>query len=305
MSKAKTKRHRMPDLPVTASLRPQLDALWGSIAFATETDEACVSALTAATHGIKPEVLLPILLRAYLAAPVSARPRLDAVIPAWLAQSGHSEMMARVVTTQALDDESALVARAWLGRCGMQLQPSQAVTQDLFDRAYYYGDDSQAIVLLFWFTEPRKRRMSGMSFLIDYNPPWDGAVKDITAFPVKSPDAVRDRFVTTWNERGMPLQVVSDAEAKQRVLTALACNRSSNIRLPHDLIAARDAFVRWVLSRPDTARTPTFTSDDFDHLSRNGQFPEDIARYEQTVGRRVRMEDGGEVLVMGSFDDED
>jgi hypothetical protein len=74
------------------------------------------------------------------------------------------------------------------------------------------------------------------------------------------------------------------------------------------LIAAREHLIRQVLSLPDGPNTPSFTTKDIDFLCRNGQRPEDIMRYERTVGRRVRMSDGKELLVMGNppdFDDDE
>ena len=57
-----------------------------------------------------------------------------------------------------------------------------------------------------------------------------------------------------------------------------------------------------MLSLPDEPDTPAFTVDDFNFLARNGKLPEKIIQFEQTVGRRVRMEDGKEILVMGGPD---
>ena len=111
-----------------------------------------------------------------------------------------------------------------------------------------------------------------------------------------------------WDRGGMKLETISAERAKTVVLTALNCNRAADLRLPRDLIAARKFFVRYVLPLPDAPDTPAFTRirirslDDFDYLARHGQRPEEVVDFEQTVGRRVRMEDGEETLVMGEPD---
>ena len=53
---------------------------------------------------------------------------------------------------------------------------------------------------------------------------------------------------------------------------------------------------------------PSITIEDVDDLCHHRERPEDIRRFEQTVGRRVRMDDGKELLIMGSppdFDDDE
>lgn len=64
-------------------------------------------------------------------------------------------------------------------------------------------------------------------------------------------------------------------------------------------MAIRDLFAMHLLALPDAPDTPAFTLDDFDQLAQVGQSAEAITHMEQTVGRRVRLEDGQEILVMG------
>ena len=61
---------------------------------------------------------------------------------------------------------------------------------------------------------------------------------------------------------------------KREILTALQCNRAEAIRLPRDLIAARDLFLRHVLTLPDEPDAPSFTAEDFRYLSTHGETPE-------------------------------
>jgi hypothetical protein len=144
-----------------------------------------------------------------------------------------------------------------------------------------------------------------MGFLLDYNPPWDGAVKDVLVTRRLRPKRLLGELLETWSRGDMGLEQISAEQAKTLILTALNRNRAAGLRLPRDLISEREFVDRYVLSLPDGPDTPAFTGDDFDFLARNGQRPEDIMRFEQTVGRRVRTEDGGEILVMGDLDWED
>jgi hypothetical protein len=45
--------------------------------------------------------------------------------------------------------------------------------------------------------------------------------------------------------------------------------------------------------------------EDFDSLATHGRRPEEIMHYEQTVGRRVRLDDGDELLVLADPDPEE
>jgi hypothetical protein len=184
---------------------------------------------------------------------------------------------------------------------------------DRFLQAYYYddaetfGEPSQAYVVVFWYTNPRRTRAQGVGFLLDYNPPWDGSVKDILVTPNRHPRRVIRDFLEIWERGGMGPETISPEQAKTVILTALNCNRAASLRLPRDLIAARKLFVRYVLSLPDAPDTPSFSEDDFDFLARKGKPPEEVSHFERTVGRRVRLEDGTEIMVMGDpdWDNED
>jgi len=127
--------------------------------------------------------------------------------------------------------------------------------------------------------------------------------------PTLTPEQEARQEPSWWarKPRTWMMPTVGAQEAKTVVLTALHCNRTAQLRLPRDLIAAREIFAQYVLSLPNAPDTPAFTMDDFDFLARHGKSPEGIVHFEQTVGRRVRMEDGKELIVMGSpdWDDEE
>jgi len=301
MSRKKQKK-AAPKIDPTAFLRARLDALINSEAFSTKDDQTIIQDLKALEREFKPGFLLQTLLHARLAAPAAARARLDAAVPEWLQERGHTTALSTMVAGQTLSGELRQQALAWLRGAGADTQALALSSQDLFYQAHYYGDASQAIVTLVGYTDAKKRRAQGMAFLIDYNPPWEGAVKDVFLKSHRKPQDLVQKFLDTWARGGMALKPIGAGQVKTRILTALNCNRSAGIRLPRDLIAIRESFVRYVLPLPDQPDTPAFSVNDFDRLSRQGQRPEEIMHFEQTVGRRVRMQDGKELLIMGGPD---
>ncbi len=308
MSKKHKKKSSSPNLSSAVLLRPRLDALWSQEALAHKEDSAAQADLDAIARGVRPDTLLLAVLQAYLTAPAQSQARLDAVLPGWLRERGYQDALTKIAADLSQTGDLQERALAWLAAGGVEtsalVQPPQP---DTFYRAYLYKDDSQATLNILWYTDARKTHVRGFNFLIDYNPPWDGAVKDIIFYPQRTPERAIKDFLGEWNQGGMRLKPITAVEAKQKILTALDCNRESSIRLPRDLIAAREHLIRQVLSLPEGPDTPSFTTKEIDFLCRNGQRPEEIMRFEQKVGRRVRMKDGKEVIIMGhppGFDDD-
>ena len=302
--KQRKKGHAAPKIPPTSALRPRLDALWSSPALPWQDQDAAYAGLEAVTQGIKPALFLPTMLTAHSAALVETQARLDEVVPAWLRDRGYVASLEELVAHAALDSEQQPRALRWLAEAGRDPDTLAALSEwDPFYRADFCGDDSQAALILLWYTNPQRNRVQGYNFLIDYNPPWEGSVKDIIVYPQRSPQVALADFVVRWQARmPRPVEQIDAVEAKRKILEALAQNRAAKIRLPADLIASRELFARYVLTLPDGLATPSFTMEDFDELSQTGERPEAIMHFEQTVGRRVRMPDGQEVLVMGNPD---
>jgi hypothetical protein len=288
-------------------LRPRLDALLSDTALADSAAQDITERLEAVCADLKPDDFLPTLLRALESALEPVQARLDEVIPNWLGARDGMQALHRLVQRHTLTPSGQTRALAWLeatGRDPAALQEFRLETP--FYGAYRYADNSQGLINILWYTDGRRRHIQGLGFLIDYNPPWEGAIKDILVGEPSSPERALRRYVHFWTDRGMPLQPISDAAAKRQVLECLAVNRREGIRLPRDLIVNRRLFMEHILSLPDTPDTPPFTAEDFDALGRSGETVESIRRFEQQVGRRVRLEDGKEIIVMGDpFDADD
>ena len=289
--------------PLT-TLRPRLDALLSDTTVIDTAAPDFLQALDSICAGVKPADVLPILLRAYHSALETMRQRLDDLMPHWLHAHDAVDVLHTLVQRQHLNPQSQARALAWLTSAGINPAALPALQpQTPFYGAYRYTDDSQGLLNIFWYSDGRQQKLQGLGFLIDYNPPWEGAIKDLLVCGPADRQRILQRYVHSWAERGMPLQPISEAEAKRDILHCLMVNRREGIRLPRDLQTNRRLFVERILTLPDMPDTPPFTVEDFDALSRTGKTAESIRHFEQHVGRRVRLDDGKELLVMGDIGD--
>jgi hypothetical protein len=300
----KGERHLSSFSPL-ALLRPRLDGFLSNEALTRKEYGALKADLNAVFKGLKATEFLPVLLSACRDAPLPVQERMDTVIPVWLSEQGYLQPLLELVQKRQIAEEDEERALAWLKAAGIDVaRMEKARPAFQFYKAYMYSDGSQGIIMIFWYSDRRRSRVQGLGFLIDYNPPWEGAVKDVMVFPQRTLEKAQREFVDFWARR-FTLISPGPAEVKLEILRALECNKHEQIRLPRDLVLARDLFVKHVLTLPDTPETPGFTLEDFVRLSRSGRPAEAIMEFEQKVGRLVRLEDGKEVLVMGADDLED
>jgi hypothetical protein len=307
MGKRRRKKKEATRISPASTLRPRLDNLWAESALLHKDDGTIEDDLDVVARGVAPDLFVKTMLFAYVAASAPVRARLDGVLPRWLSRHNCLGALKEMVSGGSLGDDLRSPALAWMEAAGVDTRSLES-SPSSFHQAYYYddaallGEKSQAYVAVFWYPSPRKNRAQGICFLLDYNPPWDGSVKDILVAPRRRPKRLVGDFLEVWARGGMEPEQVSAERAKTVILTALKCNRAARLRLPRDLIEAREVFVRHVLSLPDGPDTPAFTAGNFDFLARHGKWPEEVRHFEQTVGRRVRMEGGEEVLVIDGPD---
>ena len=299
-TKHSKKMRGMLNLPPAALLPQRLNALWGDPAWPQGDDAALQGELDALSKGVSSVNLIATLLKAYQVAPVQAQTRLDHLIPAWLRSRGHLPALREAVARNSLAGAERERAAAWLQAVGETpaIQP-QTQESDAFFDAFFLDNRSQAVIIILWYRDMQRTQVQGMSFLLDDNPPWDGAIKDITHFPRETPFMALQKYVEFWEKRGTPMSRGSPVEAKRLGWEGLTWYQGCNIRLPLDLIANRASFIRYVLPLPDGPETPPFSESDFDTLAQTGQRPEEIRHFERTVGYRARTEDGQEILIMG------
>jgi hypothetical protein len=193
-------------------LRPRLDALLSDTALADSAAQDITERLEAVCADLKPDDFLPTLLRALESALEPVQARLDEVIPNWLGARDGMQALHRLVQRHTLTPSGQTRALAWLeatGRDPAALQEFRLETP--FYGAYRYADNSQGLINILWYTDGRRRHIQGLGFLIDYNPPWEGAIKDILVGEPSSPERALRRYVHFWTDRGMPLQPISEA----------------------------------------------------------------------------------------------
>ncbi len=302
-----SKKKRRRNIPPATMLRPRMDNLWADEALLHKDDAAIKGDLDVLSRDVSPELFVKTMLRAYKAASEAVQSRLDEVIPGWLAASGYDDTL-KQMAREELGPELRRLALSWLKATGMDVRKIKSRPALFLDALYHddeerlFGDKSQAFLAIFWYVDARKRRAQAMGVLLDYNPPWDGSVKDIFVTPRQPAKKLIEYFTDSIS---MPLESIRPERAKTVMLASLQCNREAEIRLPRDLIRARDVFERQVLSLPDGPETPEFTMEDFEYLARHGENPEQITNFEKNVGRRIRTEDGEEILVMGSIDEDE
>jgi hypothetical protein len=288
-----------------SSLRPRLDQLVRGESLSQPDQRRAYEELDALTAGIKPAVFLPTLLAATIDAPAGVQDVLSELLPDWLRERGHLAPLRDLAARYTLEAPQQQRALEWLVAAGADTGELVAEREawDSFYDAYYAGNPMQGSLMIFWYTNRRQHRVHGLGLLLDFEPPWDGAIKDAMRYPQRAPDAALDEFVRFWDRRGQPAVRLTAVEAKRRALEALAHNRESQIRLHPDLVAARDLFVRDLLALPDGPDTPIVTAEDFDFLANNGEAPEALQRQERLFGYRARTTEGKEIRILRGPDD--
>jgi len=301
MSKKHDKPRRGAGL---SSLRPRLDQLLRGDRMSA-ADQQVYQELETLTEGIKPATFLPTLIASSIDGPAAAQARLAELLPSWLSERGYLDALRDLVARHALDEEKRERALAWLAGAGADTGDLAAdlADWDPFFGAYSSSNPMQASLMIFWYTSRRRHRVHGLSLLLDFEPPWDGAVKDAMRYPQRAPEDAINEFVEFWDRRGQPAEQLTAVEAKRQALEAMVHNRQSNIRLHPDLVAARDLVVRNLLALPDGRDTPPFSAADFDYLASHGQHPEAIRRQEQMFGYEARMPDGQKIRILRGPED--
>ena len=298
MSKSKKRKKGSPILPPIVTLRPRLDQVFSDISFLEQEMSARKAQLDHLFKEITPQDFWPVLLKAYQAASEQVQQSLAAMLPQWIQERGDQDILIELADLGRFDEKGQQNTLQWLQAAGTDVTALQQKEEvDRFLGAYTFSDDSQGFILLFWYEDHRRRKAEGVNFLLDYNPPWEGAVKDAMFIPAGHPERVVQVHLGFWRQREVPLESLDAIQAKESILRHLLINRREKIRLPRDLIISRETFLENVLTLPDGARTPRFTKQDFDELSQTGKSPEAISRYEQTVGRTVRLPDGKELVI--------
>lgn len=120
------------------------------------------------------------MLAAYLNALQQAQNYLDQVFARWLREREYANILAELIQEQTLAGRMDELARTWFEACGESVGDLDIPDPvELFYRAYYLESEWQASLSMMWYVNARRIKIRGLAFLIDFNPPWDGALKEL------------------------------------------------------------------------------------------------------------------------------
>lgn len=306
MAKKAQKQQRSPNLPPGTLLRARLDGLFNHTEWVDQSTEKLGADLDAVTRGVKANDYLLVLLKATAVATATVQQRMLEIVPDWLQKNEGLAQLKLLVERNTVAGSEEALAIAWLQASGLPITKIVTTADKYFFAAYYGADDlgSQAILIFLFYTNSQRSRVSGFQFLIDFNPPWEGALKDGFQLPQRGPAEAIRQFITPWEEKNeLQMDPVDANWTRNRLIEAMLCNRSQKIRLRRDIAAIRDPMTTHLLNLPASPETPAFSLADFDELLHldTGKTTEELVHFEETVGRRVRTEDGKELVYMGNF----
>ena len=303
MAKRRSKKQRTPNLSPLSVLRPRLDALWREPPSATGSEADIFAKLDGMTRNTQAADFLPILVPAYALVQDEVDAAWGRQLRGWLDERGHLDALAELAEQLSLDPAAQQVALTWLNESGVDTAQLDLERPSSFFDGYWGGDelDSQSFLIVLWYVNAQRNRVQGINFLIDNNPPWEGAIKDALLLPQRSARDALAEFVAPWREQSAHFEQLGAAEAKQHFLEALAQNQSEQIRLSRDTAALREQIQEHLFSLPNTDDAPDLIFGDFEELTQSGKAAEELSHFEQTVGRRVRVGDGKELLMLDSL----
>jgi len=296
---AKKHKARTPNLPAAALVRPRLDSMWRTPEWLNTHEAQQLDELDALARGLAPAQYLPVMLKALSAMEPAIQEDIASVLVTWLRRRDDISHLKAMLEDGLFDAASTAMAQQLLDRAGEVVNLTAQVTVEQFYAAAEGVDQfgSQGMFYVAWRADGKRSRVRGCYFLVDYNPPWEGALKDIMWYTWRDPEGDQRKFLGTWTGRVAAWTELDAVEAKRRFIGHALVNRATGISLHSDIIASRDEILAHILGLPDGPDTPLFSAGDFDSLAALAQSSEQISRFEHTVGRRVRMEDGKEVFV--------
>jgi hypothetical protein len=274
--------------------------------FMEQTDPAELgAALDRLTDGLKPTSFLPLLVGAFAAAPDSQRALLDEPVSTWLREHGLLTVLRDLELRHLPGAPEREMMRAWLAAGGIAPLSSQDLNPvDRMIAAYEVSDEAQASVTLFYFVDGRRRRVRISSFLIDFQPPWEGALKDLAYRSFPDAERARDEYFAVWEENIHEQRPIAVTDATRRVWTALRQSQAQGIRLPADFVAVMGEVVPFLLALPVDPEAPALTPDEIKALASTGRKPEDIVRDERLFGYQQRLPDGSILRILRPPDDD-
>src|SRR6266849_5778630 len=220
MSKVGRKPKR-PNIAPATVMRARLEAAWLAEDAAQQTPEQLRAALQSASEGLKPEMMIGVVLPVFADAQPEVQARLEKILPEWLARQDGLRVLEALVSQDRLPMALQAIALTWLAAGGRDVHLLAPSAESTLHSAYELDDSSQAAVCVLWYSNPQRNRARGLQFLIDHNPPWNGAIKDVMLFPNKPPGTLIQRYVDMWKERGQAMTSIDAASVKRKLVLAL------------------------------------------------------------------------------------
>jgi hypothetical protein len=159
--------------------------------------------------------------------------------------------------------------------------------------------------VLFWYEDARRRRVRATAFLIDFEPPWEGALKDVAHRSFRSIDHAHSDFFAIWQEDGFQYHLIDKASATQRVWASLRQSQAQGIRLPADFIPLMAEIMPLLHALAAASDIAALSETESSALATSGRSVEALRREERLLGYQKRMPDGKILYILRPTDDED
>ena len=179
-------------------LRPHLDQLFTDPVWPSQPDEALAADLDRVTQKLQTRRRRNDIVKRFPRRATDYSDTVGTGDPAWLTRRGHVSVLEGLVQTGRWTRSSTLGATAWLTAAGGKALALQPAATDWFFRAFHVVSEWQSEAMVFWYSHPKRSRVKGLGFLIDRNPPWEGALKDVMEFPNREPSEMLREFVDGW-----------------------------------------------------------------------------------------------------------
>lgn len=303
MSKKKKKKKKRPNIPLSAMLHVRMEELFSQLEAQEGHFDALADMLNKTAEGLKPADFFAMLLARFKKSTPAIQEGFAEHVADWLQSSQMAGPLHRLLEEQKLQQEHEATICEWLSAAGVSLtEYEERKSIPTFFKAFQLVNEMQGAVIGLFYTDHRRIRVRAMTLLLDFQPPWEGSVKDIMMKgPFSESDAVK-QMVDHWVNRGIPPEEIDGATFKKVFFDALQSNKKEGIALPKDLTRQRDFFFRHIPILPDTPETGSFTEVDFDMLSKLTRTPEQLAEHEELFGYDTRLP-GGEEVILHRFDD--
>ncbi len=147
--------------------------------------------------------------------------------------------------------------------------------------------------------------MRATVFLIDFEPPWEGALKDVADKSFRTITHAHAEFFSVWKKDNFQERLIDTASATQCVWTAIRQNQAEGIRLPADFIPLMAKVMPLLHALAAALDITALSEAEISALATSGRSPEVLRQEERRLGYQKRMPDGRILRILRPPDDED